>query len=120
MEFVVENVKATREDGRAEEHDGLASVLREASASSFHASTDDRLCRGLGDAGSDGVIACERLGVVHATTLVLIGNVFDGSIEILALRLGRRLCSTRAHRSKNARDTVAVLLDRLAPRRRED
>lgn len=43
MKFLMKGVEALGENGRPEEHDGLSSVLREASASPLHPRTDDGL-----------------------------------------------------------------------------
>ena len=60
MEFVVKGVEATRENGGSEEHDGLPSVLREASARSLHSRPDDGFRGGFGDAGTDRVYGVKR------------------------------------------------------------
>ena len=82
MEFVVKGVEATRENSGSEEHDGLPSVLREASARSLHSRPDDGFRGGFGDAGTDRVVARERVGVVHAATAVLVLDVVDGSVDV--------------------------------------
>ena len=49
----MKGVEATRENSGSEEHDGLPSVLREASARSLHSRPDDSFRGGFGDAGGD-------------------------------------------------------------------
>ncbi len=48
----MECIEALGENRGTEGHDGLTTVLREAGSGALHSRTDDRLRRGLGDAGA--------------------------------------------------------------------